>query len=84
MLEGVVLEDGVAHGNTDAVITTQRSARRHDPLVVDDAGLEALLLGVDRTVLGADADHIHVALEADGRSILATYGFEPKERSYRE
>ena len=74
VLQGLVLQNGEAGGNTNTVISTQRSAGSHQPLVVHNAGSQGILAEVDLHVIVLLDHHIHVALQAHRRLIFEAWG----------
>ena len=70
VLNRIVLQNGKARSNADTVIGTERGTRRHQPLVVHNTRRQRIGVKVDMDVVVLFHNHIHVALQADGGSVL--------------
>lgn len=79
VLDGLVGQNGEAASDTNTVVRTQRGAGGLQVLAVD-AGHDGVLGEVDGDAVVSLAHHIHVALETDGRLVLATYNQETPPR----
>lgn len=83
VLDGVVLQNGEAGGNTNSIISAERSARGHEPLAIHNKGSERVLLEIDDDIVVLLHNHVHVALQAHSRLVLASYPITERNQTHR-
>ena len=72
VLDGLIFKNGEASSNTSTIISTEGSSSSHQPLVIHNTRSQRISIEVNLHIIILLDDHIHMALEAHSRLVLAT------------